>query len=212
MRTLLGICLLASAAVSVGAQSPASTPTPQRPTFRGGINYVKVDMYASTRDGMPILDLQRDDIELLEDGKPQTIKDFDHVQVVSGTPQDLRVEPNTVAQSRDMAADPRARVFVIFLDTYHTTIEGSATMRQPLIRFIDRLLGPDDLVAVMTPEMGASEITFGRKTTVISKMLEREWTWGRRDRIEARDEDKEHLYKQCYSPEIALEMKNRMRE
>ena len=85
-------------------------------------------------------------------------------------------------------------------------------MRQPLIRFIDRLLGPDDLVAVMTPEMGASDITFGRKTTVISKMLEREWTWGRRDRIEVSNVEKEQLYERCYGPEIAREMKNRLRE
>ena len=60
-------------------------------------------------------------------------------------------------------------MFVIFLDTYHTQIEGSATMRQPLINFIDRLLGPDDFVALMTPEMAATEITLGRKTTVITK-------------------------------------------
>src|SRR5678810_217507 len=122
MRTPLGICVLVSAVAVVGAQTPAQTPAPQRPTFRGGINYVKVDMYASTRDGDPITDLKVDEIELLEDGKPQTVKDFEHVRVATSTPQDLRVEPNTVAESRDMAADPRARVFVIFLDTFHTTV------------------------------------------------------------------------------------------
>jgi len=211
MRTPLGICLLALAAAVVGAQSPAPAPGPQRPTFRGGINYVKVDMYASRGDGAAITDLQRDEIELLEDGKPQTIKDFEHVQVVSGTPQDLRREPNTVDESRQMAADSRARVFVIFLDTYHTSVFGSANMRQPLVRFIDRLLGPDDLIAVMTPVMGAAEITFGRKTTVISKMLEREWTWGQRDRPDIND-NKESLYSACYGPEIAKLMINRLRE
>ena len=126
MRTSLGICLLAFAVAGVGAQTPAQDPAPQRPTFRGGINYVKVDMYASTRDGKPITDLQRDEIELLEDGKPQTVKDFEHVRVATNVPQDRRIEPNTVTESREMAADSRARVFVIFLDTYHTTIEGSA--------------------------------------------------------------------------------------
>jgi len=213
-RIPLGICLLVSAAAVLGAQAPASPPSAQRPTFRGGINYVKVDMYASTRDGVPITDLKPEDLELLEDGKPQAIKDFEHVQVATSTPQDLRVEPNTVAESREMAADPRARVFVIFLDTYHTSVFGSANMRQPLVRFIDRLLGPDDLVAVMTPEMGASDITFGRKTTVIAKMLEREWTWGRRGQLDINNADKEQLYERCYgvtSP-LAREMKDRLRE
>jgi VWFA-related protein len=210
MRAPLGVCFLALAVVVVGAQSPATDPPPQRPTFRGGINYVKVDMYAS-RDGVALTDLQRDDIELLEDGKPQTIKDFEHVKVVSGTPQDLRREPNTVDESRQMAADSRARVFVIFLDTLHTSVFGSANMRQPLIRFIDRLLGPDDLIAVMTPEMSAGDITFGRKTTVISKMLEREWAWGRRDRADL-DDNKESLYTACYGTDIAKLMIDRLRE
>ena len=98
------------------------------------------------------------------------------------SPQESRIEPNGIAESREMAGNPRARVFVIFLDTYHTQIEGSATMRQPLINFIDRLLGPDDMVALMTPEMAATDITLGRKTTVITNLLEREWFWGRRGR------------------------------
>ena len=112
-----------------------------------------------------------------------------------------------------MAADSRARVFVIFLDTLHTTIEGSASMRTPLVRFIDRLMGPDDLVAVMTPEMAASDITFGRKTTVISNIMQREWTWGRRERLYTPD-PKEDLYNRCFAdkPAIAKEMIARRRE
>jgi hypothetical protein len=39
-------------------------------------------------------------------------------------------------------------------------------MRVPLIKFLDRVIGQDDMVAVMTPEMSAKEMTFGRKTTV----------------------------------------------
>ena len=65
--------------------------------------------------------------------------------------QETRVEPTSVEASRQAAAEARARVFVIFLDTLHTQIEGSANMRLPLTRFLDRVLGQDDLVAVMTP-------------------------------------------------------------
>jgi len=204
--------VLALAAVSLSAQNPQN-----RPTFRSGAAYVRVDMYA-TRDGKPIEDIQENEVEILEDGVPQKIEAFEHVRVRTGIPQELRVEPNTVEQSRQMAGDPRARVFVIFLDTYHTQIEGSATMRQPLMNFIDRVLGPDDMVAVMTPEMAATEITFQRKTTVISRMLEREWLWGRRGRLPGADNDeKEDLYDGCYpdafkTAGIAKEMKARRRE
>ena len=112
--------------------------------------------------------------------------------------KESRIEPNTIAQSREMAGNPRARVFVIFLDTYHTQIEGSATMRQPLINFIDRLLGPDDMVALMTPEMSATDITLGRKTTVITNLLQREWFWGRRGRLGVDNDEREDLYDWCY--------------
>ena len=182
-----------------------------QPTFRTGANYVRVDMYASI-DGKSIEDLTAEEVEVLEDNVPQKVEAFEHVQVRPAGPQEARREPNTVAQSRQMAAEGRARVFVIFLDTYHTTIEGSSNMRLPLIKFLDRLLGPDDMVALMTPEMGASEITLGRKTTVISNIMQAQWMWGRKGRL-VDDDPKEELYQQCYGPGAMVnELKARRRE
>jgi VWFA-related protein len=184
-----------------------------QPTFRSGANYVRVDMYA-TVDGKSIEDLTAEEVEVLEDGVPQKIEAFEHVRVSPAGPQEFRREPNTVEQSRQMAAEARARIFVIFLDTYHTTIEGSANMRLPLIKFLDRLLGSDDMVALMTPEMGASEITLGRKTAVISNIMQAQWTWGRKGRLNDTD-PREDMYDACYgaiagSP--SAEMKARRRE
>ncbi len=183
-----------------------------QPTFRTGANYVRVDMYA-TVDGKSVNDLTAEEVEVLEDGVPQKLEAFEHVQVRPAGPQEARREPNTVEESRQAAADARARVFVIFLDTYHTTIEGSANMRLPLIKLLDRLLGPDDLVALMTPEMGAGEITLGRKTTVISNIMQTQWMWGRRGRV-ADNDPKEDLYESCYGAanNTAKEMKARRRE
>ena len=209
MTRVLLVVVLALTAVSLAAQN--------QPTFRTGANYVRVDMYA-TRDGKPIEDLKAEEIDILEDGVLQKIDAFELVKVRT-TPVESRIEPNTITQSREMAGDPRTRVFVIFLDTYHTQVEGSATMRQPLINFVDRVLGPDDMVALMTPEMSATEITFGRKTTVITNLLQREWTWGRRERLPGANNDKiEDLYDFCYpdlvaeTKGISKEMKARRRE
>src|SRR5471030_1949944 len=81
-----------------------------------------------------------------------------------------------------MAQSSRSRLIVLFLDTYHVEIEGSHNIRKPLVDALDKLIGQDDLVAVMTPEMSASDITFARKTTTIDGMLTRYWHWGERDR------------------------------
>ena len=208
MPRLTIVALCAVATVTLSGQD--------RPTFRGGANYVRVDMYA-TRDGQPIEDLKQDEIEVLEDGVAQKIEAFEHVRVAPAGSQELRREPTSVTQSREMAGDPRARVFVIFLDTYHTRIEGSARMRLPLIRFIDRLLGPDDMVALLTPEMSARDIALGRKTTVISNIMQAEWTWGRRNRAVDLD-PKEELYEACYGADTrnadrpAAKMRDRRRE
>lgn len=184
---VVALCTLAT--VSLSGQTG--------PTFRAGANYVRVDMYA-TKDGASIEDLKAEEVEVLEDGVVQKIEAFEHVKVAPAGPQELRAEPTSVTQSRDMAGDPRARVFVIFLDTYHTRIEGSANMRLPLVRFLDRVLGQDDMVAIMTPEMAASDIALGRKTTVISNIMQTQWTWGRRNRLVADNDPKEDLYEACY--------------
>jgi VWFA-related protein len=186
---LFCVLLLTLATVSLRAQN--------QPTSRTGTNFVRVDMSA-TRDGKPVEDLQANEVELLEDGVPQTIDAFEHVKV--GAP-----------------GSSRARVFIVFLDTYHTQIEGSSTMRLPLIKFLDRVLGQDDMVAVMTPEMSAKEMAFGRKATVISNIMQSDWAWARRGRVDRRD-SKEDLYDACYGPLTANasgpapEMKARRRE
>jgi VWFA-related protein len=190
MRIRLILVLSLAAAVAPAAQSPQD-PTP---TFRSGANYVRVDMYA-TRDGEAIQDLQASELEVLENGVPQKIEDFEHVVVRQpGTPEPPRARENLRA-SREAAADPRSRVFVIFLDTYHTQIEGSTIMRKPLVAFLDRVLGPDDLVALMTPEMAGSDIALGNKTKVIQEIISTDW-WGRRARIIGQD-PKERVYEDC---------------
>ena len=190
MRTRLTLAVSLTVVAALTAQERQG----QQPTFRSGANYVRVDMYA-TRDGQPVNDLTASDLEVLEDGVPQKIEDFEHVVVRSATTPASRVEVDGLRESRTVAGDPRARVFVIFLDTYHTQLEGSAMMRKPLVAFLDRVLGPDDLVALMTPEMAGSDITLGKKTTVITNILTEEW-WGRRGRI-ADDDPKEALYRAC---------------
>ena len=82
-----------------------------------------------------------------------------------------------------MLENPRARVFVLFLDIYHVDVDGSHNIRKPLVDALDRVIGADDLVGVMTPEMSARDITFARKTTTIDGMLTRYWYWGERDRL-----------------------------
>jgi VWFA-related protein len=146
---------------------------------------------------VPVTDLTRDDFEVLENGQPQTLDAFERVLVTAAGPQETRVEPNTVAESRAMLASSRARVFVLFLDAYHVSVDGSHRIQKPLVQALDRLIGPEDLIGVMTPEMSASDVTFARKTTTIEGFLTRHWPWGERDRLNSVDAVDDQ-YRACY--------------
>ncbi len=187
--------MLAFLQASIGFASPGAQDQAPPPTFRTEANYVRVDVYP-TRDGLPVTDLRRDDFEVLEDKVAQKIDQFEHVVIRSAGPQEARREPNTVAESRQAAADPRARVFVLFLDINHVDAAASRAIRTPLVEALERLIGPDDLIAVMTPEMSARDITFARRTTTIEGFLTRYW-WGERDRAISKD-PVDDLYALCY--------------
>ena len=68
----------------VGAPLRIASQDQPRPTFRTEANYVRVDAYATTKDGVPIDDLRRDEFELLEDRVPQTIDQFATVRIRGG--------------------------------------------------------------------------------------------------------------------------------
>lgn len=194
------------------AQAPQSPP-PAQPTFRIDASFVRVDVYPTLR-GQAIQDLRLEDFDVLEDGAPQRIEAFEHIVVPPAGPQSSRVEPSSVRESNDLASNPRSRVFVLFLDTYHVEREASYNVKQPLVRLIDRIIGQEDLVGLMTPEMSAANVTLARKTNTIIEFLENSWNWGRRSDINRSRDPKEELYETCYpgNPEIAAEMIARRRE
>jgi VWFA-related protein len=157
---------------------------------------LRVDLFA-VRDGVPVQDLRQDELQLLEDGVPQTIESFEHVDVAPG--------------------GARSRVFVLFVDTYHTAIEDEPSARLPLVRILDRLLDREDLVGLMTPEMAAADLSFVRKAEVLSSLMQADWAWARRGR-RREPGSKEVLYEQCFDSSRAadrargVEMTARWRE
>jgi VWFA-related protein len=193
---------VAAFGIAAGLALYASPQSQPQTTFRGGANYVRVDVYP-TQNGAPLLDLTAQDFEILESGVPQKVEQFEHVLIRSAGPQDTRIEPNNVAESRSMAQNPRARLFVLFLDTYHVDVAGSHRIRGPLIEALDRVIGADDLVAVMTPEMAATDITFARKTTTVEGFLTRYWYWGDRNKMNPTDPEDRALA-DCFPSAPAL--------
>ncbi|HTL01529.1 MAG TPA: VWA domain-containing protein [Vicinamibacterales bacterium] len=203
--TALGIAV---AFALPAAQGPAN-PQP----FQTEVNYVRVDVHP-TADGKPLADLAAEDFEVLEDGAPQKIAQFEYVRIGGPRPQTAAPEPSTLAGMRRAAQDPRTRLFALFVDPRFVTLLSSMQVRKPLVDAFNRLVGGEDLIAVMTPEMSPEALTFTRRTSSIETLLagwwgEKGWA-GLADPIEFK-------YEACY-PEmgdtagIAAEMMRRRRE
>jgi len=176
---------------------PSQQPPQPPPRFRTETNFVRVDTYA-TKDGVPVADLTAQDFEVLEDNVPQKIETFEHIVVNPAGPDAGLIEPSSPSAANQLAADPRRRVFVVFLDTHNVPYEGSHAIAEPLIDLMQRVMGDDDLVGVMTPDMSPSQITFGRRTQVIERGLREKWYWGRRDSIIP--DKHETFYEECFPP------------
>jgi len=191
-RTVYVVCLAAGAFSSgLGARQQTSQTTPagqQRPPiFRGGAAFVSVDVYPR-RDGKIVDGLTAKDFQVFEDGKPQAVESFEFVRIAPNPADEERRDPTSVADSERQAADPHNRLFVVYLDFFHTTLAGSHTIRRPIVDFLTRTIGATDLFGVMTPDIPVSQLTFGRRTETFEQELATYWTWGQdRDTVMTRN-------------------------
>ena len=100
-----------------------------------------------------------------------------------------RREPSSVGESTQLAADPRRRVFVLFLDTFHVTRGSSMSTREDLINFVQKMLGPDDLIALVTPQMGGSDLSFSTRPDSIVNYFAVNPVWGVADELPGSESD-----------------------
>ena len=160
------------------SSTPATTPdTPQTPqeraqaTFRGGINFVRVDAIVTDKKQQPITDLKQTEFEVLEDGKPQKIEQFVAIKV-DGNPKPNEPPVREIRDRDDeevAAQDESARVYAILLDDYHVRQSNSISIREPLIHFLQTQVRPKDLLAVMYPLSPVTDVSFTHNVdTVIS--------------------------------------------
>jgi VWFA-related protein len=152
-------------------QPPAGEPTAPvipgqdaQPIFRGGINFVRVDVIATDGKGQHVTDLKQDEFEVLEDNLPQSVEQFRLIKV-DGNPKPGDPPPREIRTRDDEeteAARDDVRIFAILLDDYHVRRSNSVSIREPLTRFIQTQLRPNDMVAVMYPLTPITDLSFTR--------------------------------------------------
>lgn len=154
--TLL-LSLWLSLLLPLRGQQPAPSPPPQsdsQDVVRITTNLVQIDVVV-TRDGKPVTDLQAEDFEILEDGKPQTITNFSYV---SNLPTNPPAAPATAVKAKDKTTPPvppakidlhdQRRTVALVIDDLGISFESMAILRSQVRKFLDTL-SPDDLVAII---------------------------------------------------------------
>jgi VWFA-related protein len=184
---LLLLIVLAATGAAVALQTPPAqnppqqAPPPQAPErpagqqpIRSGINFVRVDVIITDKQGNPVLDLTQDEFQVSEDGKPQAIQSFSVVKI---DPNDQYETPPSAIRSMSdeerEAARPDVRLFVILLDDYHVRRGNDMAVRKPMIDFIQNQLSPADMVAVMYPLTPVDDIHFSRNRDSLVSAIER---------------------------------------
>jgi len=123
------------------AQRPDDTPV-----FRGGVTIMQIDALVTDAEGNPVMDLTKDDFEVLEGGRPREVTTFAAVTIPIDPPPvvlegDQAIEPDVATND-----NPPGRIYLFALD--EVAPDRALRAREFLRRFIDRYMGPHDVAAV----------------------------------------------------------------
>jgi VWFA-related protein len=113
--------------------TPAQTETPSYPTE---VERVMVDVVVTGDHDRALSSLGREDFVLLEDGKPQTIDSFEHIEApptANSSPASLpRVSSNASGSE-----GARGRIFVVVFDDLHLTRSGALRAKGAVAEFLE---------------------------------------------------------------------------
>jgi VWFA-related protein len=114
---------------------------------------IRVDVVAEDRAGRVVETLTADDFEVVENGVRRDVASVTFVRANGAIDPGETVRPiESTADEQAEAAKDGTRLFAIFFDEYHVTPgDGAATARALLASFVERMVGPRDLVLVMKP-------------------------------------------------------------
>ena len=149
------LILLASLSTSftIGAQqTPPPRPAAEQPpiTFKVEVNYVEIDAIVTDEQGNFVRNLTKDDFQVTEQGKPQTVSvaSLVDIPVEKFDPPLFKTKP-IEPDVRSNRKEFDGRVFVIVLDDLNTSFSRSARVKLAARQFIERYLGANDVAAIV---------------------------------------------------------------
>jgi VWFA-related protein len=156
-----------AASAGVAAVDPSATSHEVRPgatavpghVIRVNVELVQVDATVTDASGKAVPNLEPQDFEVLQDGKPQVITKFSYVNA----PPPVATKP--VGESKLPVLHPNKvrmedihRTVALVVDDLGLSFESTARVHQALKHYVDHELQPGDLVAILRTGAGVGAL------------------------------------------------------
>ena len=170
-RLLLSLTIIYALLPPAAGQQPSASPNPPQKQDKDDVvritsNLVQVDATVTDKKGRPIGNLQPEDFEIFEDGRPQKITNFSFISRGEETPA-----PPAPAKSdrsaRNVAAPPPPvvlrredvrRTVALVVDDLGLSFESMHFVRAALRKFVDEQMQTGDLVAIIRTGAGVGAL------------------------------------------------------
>ena len=150
LSVALAVALLAAGSLLANSQAPAPISTV---------------VIATDPDGRPVTDLRADELQVFDDDVPQRLSAL-HV-AANGQRRDVLTP--------DAAVGPSGRTVVVFIDDMNIRPADTVLARQTLRQIRDVVLGPDDLVAIVSTGVSsmAQDLTRDPNRVRLNELIQR---------------------------------------
>ena len=150
IRTAL-LAALATASVLAGQEPPKQNPTQDSGiVLRQMVRRVRVDVVVTDTQGHPVLGLQASDFHIAEDGKPQSIRQFEYhgaENAETALPKRPPLPPHTFMNLPE--APERGPLTVLLYDILNTPLEDQLYARKQMLDFLKKSSGRKIAVFVL---------------------------------------------------------------
>ena len=152
-KLLMGVpaAFLILAGPYLGPDKPVSPGQQEQTQLRHEVKVtVKlIQVYVTDKKGNPVLDLNKDDFLVTDEGQKKPITEFEkHVLLLPL--QEEEAQPEVIETSAPPARGLMPRKFFLFFDFAYSNAKGIIKAREAALHFIDTQLQPQDEVGVLS--------------------------------------------------------------
>ena len=125
-------------------------------------NLVQIDAVVTDRKGNQVTDLRADELEMLENGKPQKITEFSYIKLArtaatDNKPAETNATPIPEPPKRLRREEVR-RTIALIVDDLRMSFDSVRFTKEALKKFLDEQLHPTDLVAIIRTAGGTGAL------------------------------------------------------